>query len=33
MGNGTAADAEDIEELVPESLFFGSFAFDARPFL
>jgi hypothetical protein len=27
------ADTEDIEELVPESLFFRSFAFDARPFL
>jgi hypothetical protein len=32
-GKRFSAHAEDLEELVPESLLFRSFAFDARPFL
>ena len=31
-GDDAAFDAEDVEEFVPESLFFGGFAADAGPF-
>ena len=31
-GDGAAADAEDVEELVPEGLAFGGFAGFASPF-
>jgi hypothetical protein len=29
-GDDAAFDAEDLEELIPEGLFFGALAFDAR---
>ena len=31
-GDDAAFDAEDLKEFVPEGLFFGALAFDARPF-
>ena len=32
LGDRGAADAEDLKEFIPEGLFFGALAFDARPF-
>lgn len=32
-GDGAPLDAEDVKKFIPESLFLGSFALDARPFL